>query len=112
MQSVRSAYDGYPASGTDGFVDRFFKGLFLAFVFEATCTTTSTRGTGAVALGHTGQVQAHAVVHVLFLGQDRAQGPRGDMSLFRRRNQPTHTMASRRGKLSRSLEVEAVSEPE
>ena len=34
------------------------------------------RGPGAVALGHTGPVQAHAVVHVLFPGQHRVQGYR------------------------------------
>ena len=39
--SVRSAYDGYATSETDGFLELFFKGLFFKSVFCATSTSTS-----------------------------------------------------------------------
>ena len=72
--SVRGAYDGHAASGTEGSLERVSKGRFLKVVFYDSSTSTSTGALWRLftlcASGHTG----HLEEGVLFPAHCRAQG--------------------------------------
>ena len=92
--SVRSAYDGYAASETEGYL----WGLFLKIVFFSSSTSTSSgalrRLLTLCASGHTRQVLGHLEEGVLFPGQRRTHSLEESLSLLQA--QPNSTRAPTR----------------
>ena len=92
----RSAYDGYAASESEGFL----WGLFLKMVFFSSSTSTSP---GALRLlfalcasGHTRKILGHLEEDVLFPGQRRTHSLQEGLSLLKAQAQSTKK-TSRRG---------------
>ena len=97
LRSIRRAYaertTGTQPAGPDGFRERFFKGLFLTFVFCAATAATSTRPLRRMPQW------------MVFSFLDSAEHKDRAEACLLLKAQPTNERTSRRGKLSRSLKV-------